>query len=104
MHCDQARIDQAQLVQACERAHAILPEAVLDLAGGFVHMDVDWQVELGGKRGNALESLVADRVGRMRGEAEREQGLVSPGIAYGQALWRGSRRRRWRSGSETPER
>jgi hypothetical protein len=58
VHADQVRAEQAEALQAGDRALAEIAQAVGDFAGGFVDVDVDGQLELVGEGADALEAVL----------------------------------------------
>jgi hypothetical protein len=71
---DQVGAEQAEGFEPGDRALAEVAQAVLDLAGGFVDVDVDGEFELVGQGADALEGLVGDGVGAWGARAKRISG------------------------------
>ena len=85
MDRDQVRVDQAQALQPLERAHAVLPQAVLDFVPRFVHVAVDRQSSCGGQRGDRSKVLSATVYGawgarqkEIRGSSRKASRAASP--------------------------
>ena len=60
----------AQRVQARQRARAVFANSGIHFLARLVHVQVDGQVEFFGKRDDAPEARIRNRVGRVRRERE----------------------------------
>ena len=82
MDRDEAGARRAQPVQSRERRRAVPLAALGDLVRGLGQVRLDRQVELPRIHDDLLERRVADRVGSMRREREREPRLVLARVAH----------------------
>ena len=78
VHGDQAVVDQAEAVEARDRALAVLLLRLLHFLRGLVQVQVHRQVELVGEHADAFEIGVTDGIGRVRRERGRDQRIVAP--------------------------
>ena len=83
---DEARTQQAEVRQPLQRTHTVFLETLLDLCDGLVHVHVHRQIEFTGKCCDLAQALVADGVGRMRGETKTQQRFIAQFIAQRQPL------------------
>ena len=66
MNCDELGADQAQLGQAFKGPHAVPGNVVGDFAGGFMHMHMNRQLQLGGELDDFAKGVVGHRIGGVR--------------------------------------
>ncbi len=83
---DEARREHSQNAQALERPRLVLGEALLDLCPRLVQVGMDGEVELLGDGDDPRKALVAHRIRRVRGHAERQERLLPQGVARRQPL------------------
>ena len=75
----------AQAVQPCDGADAVLSATLLHLLARFLQMRLDRQIELPRVNDDFLPARVAYGIGSVRRQRERELRLVFPRVARGEA-------------------
>jgi hypothetical protein len=81
-----AGLSRSQATDALDRAHPEALHAFVDFLDSFMQMEMYRQFDLLGKRQHLGKAGVADGVGRMRRQAERQQRLIQQLVADRQPL------------------
>ena len=81
MHGDESRTEQPKLLQAPNGPQIVRSEALADLVGGFVQVDMNGQVEFTGVGCDPLERHVAYGKRRMRRKTERKPRFIAQAVA-----------------------
>ena len=83
VHGDQPIVDQAQTVQAGDRALAVLFLRLRDFLRGLVKVQVHGQVQLVGQHADVFEIGIRHRVGSVRRERSGDEGVIAPLVVNG---------------------
>ncbi|CRR41992.1 hypothetical protein PAERUG_E16_London_17_VIM_2_04_14_05327 [Pseudomonas aeruginosa] len=86
VHRLEARAEQAEALQAGQRALAVAFQGLLDLEGGLVDVHLDAGVEFLGEHQDLLQLVVAHRIGRVRAEGDADARMMLEVVEQRHAL------------------
>ena len=84
--CDQARAEQAGVMEPLQRPHLVLFQALLDFMRCFVQVYLHGKIEFAGIGGDLAQVFVADCVGGVRRKTKMQQRLVFHFVAKGETF------------------